>query len=77
MLILPVSIPNFKHGIAKTYLLMSVYSFVQVTLEAKEKSLEAKSRGNEAFKGGDYLGAIDAYTQVFISMFSHLHWDFF
>lgn len=56
---------------------MSVYSFVQVTLEAKEKSLEAKSRGNEAFKGGDYLGAIDAYTQVFISMFSHLHWDFF
>ncbi|CAA7388046.1 unnamed protein product [Spirodela intermedia] len=38
---------------------------VKVTPEAKEKSLEAKSRGNESFKGGDYLGAIDAYTQRF------------
>ena len=45
-----------------TYLLM------QVSPESKKKSLEAKSRGDEAFKRSDYLGAIDAYTQVLISV---------
>uniref|UniRef100_A0A1D1ZFN2 Ankyrin-1 n=1 Tax=Anthurium amnicola TaxID=1678845 RepID=A0A1D1ZFN2_9ARAE len=37
---------------------------VEVTPEAKKKSLEAKSRGDEAFRRKDYLDAIDAYTQA-------------
>ncbi|CAA6653688.1 unnamed protein product [Spirodela intermedia] len=51
MILLPLTFPIQK-------------SKIGVTPEAKEKSLEAKSRGNESFKGGDYLGAIDAYTQA-------------
>lgn len=39
-------------------------SFLQVTPEAKKNSLEAKSRGEEAFRRKDYLSAIYAYTQV-------------
>ncbi|KAM0936643.1 putative tetratricopeptide-like helical domain superfamily, ankyrin repeat-containing [Dioscorea sansibarensis] len=37
---------------------------VEVTLEAKKNSLEAKSRGEEAFRRKDYLSAIYAYTQA-------------
>ncbi|XP_058105492.1 uncharacterized protein LOC131248974 isoform X2 [Magnolia sinica] len=37
---------------------------VEVTPEAKKKSLEAKSRGEEAFRRKDYLLAVDAYTQA-------------
>lgn len=36
----------------------------QVSEEAKAKALEAKSRGEEAFKRRDYRMALDAYTQV-------------
>ncbi|RWR89402.1 ankyrin-1 isoform X1 [Cinnamomum micranthum f. kanehirae] len=36
---------------------------VKVTPEAKKKSLEAKSRGEDAFKRKDFLVAVDAYTQ--------------
>ena len=32
--------------------------------EAKKRSLEAKSRGDDAFRRKDYLVAVDAYTQV-------------
>lgn len=35
-----------------------------MTPEAKKKSLEAKSRGDDAFKRKDFLVAVDAYTQV-------------
>ncbi|PIA31497.1 hypothetical protein AQUCO_04900060v1 [Aquilegia coerulea] len=44
----------------------------EVTPEAKKKSLEAKARGEEAFKRRDYLMAIDAYTQVTLSLISIL-----
>lgn len=37
---------------------------MQVTPEAKKKSLEAKARGEDAFKRKDYQMAVDAYTQV-------------
>nr|XP_029119504.1 uncharacterized protein LOC105042167 isoform X1 [Elaeis guineensis] len=37
---------------------------VQVTPEAKKKSLEAKARGEDAFKRKDYQMAVDAYTQA-------------
>jgi len=37
---------------------------VQVSSEAKKRSLEAKSRGDDAFRRKDYLVAVDAYTQV-------------
>ncbi|KAG9452554.1 hypothetical protein H6P81_005458 [Aristolochia fimbriata] len=36
----------------------------EVTPEARKKALEAKSRGDEAFKRRDYPMAIDAYTQA-------------
>ncbi|KAF5186563.1 Heat shock protein sti1-like protein, partial [Thalictrum thalictroides] len=36
----------------------------EVTPEAKKKSLEAKARGEEAFRRKDYLTAVDAYTQA-------------
>ncbi|KAJ4955154.1 hypothetical protein NE237_011937 [Protea cynaroides] len=36
----------------------------EVTPEAKQKALEAKSRGDDAFKRKDYLMAVDAYTQA-------------
>ncbi|XP_078435400.1 ankyrin repeat family protein [Wolffia australiana] len=36
----------------------------KITPEAKRKSSEAKSRGDEAFRRKDYQGAIDAYTQA-------------
>ncbi|XP_043692141.1 putative ankyrin repeat protein RF_0381 [Telopea speciosissima] len=36
----------------------------EVTPEAKQKALEAKSRGDDAYKRQDYLMAIDAYTQA-------------
>ncbi|OVA06695.1 Tetratricopeptide TPR-1 [Macleaya cordata] len=36
----------------------------EVTPEAKKKALEAKSRGEEAFKRKDFLMAVDAYTQA-------------
>jgi hypothetical protein len=36
---------------------------VEVSPENKQKSLEAKLRGDEAFKNKDYL-TVDAYTQV-------------
>ena len=32
--------------------------------ESKKRSLEAKSRGDDAFRRKDYLVAVDAYTQV-------------
>lgn len=37
---------------------------VEVTPEAKRKSLAAKSRGDDAFKNKDYHTAVDAYTQA-------------
>ncbi|KAH7652308.1 26S proteasome regulatory complex subunit PSMD10 protein [Dioscorea alata] len=37
---------------------------IEVTPEAKKNSLEAKSRGEEAFRRKDYLSAIYAYTQA-------------
>ncbi|KAF0924190.1 hypothetical protein E2562_008487 [Oryza meyeriana var. granulata] len=37
---------------------------VEVSSEAKERSLEAKSRGDDAFRNKDYLVAVDAYTQA-------------
>ncbi|KAG6514691.1 hypothetical protein ZIOFF_025061 [Zingiber officinale] len=37
---------------------------VEVTPEAKKRSLEAKSRGDDAFRKKDYLLAVDAYTQA-------------
>lgn len=39
--------------------------------EEKKRSMEAKQRGDEAFKRKDYQTAIDAYTQVsfFVSYF--------
>ena len=37
---------------------------MQVSSEAKKRSLEAKSRGDDAFRRKDYLVAVDAYTQV-------------
>ncbi|XP_010278142.1 PREDICTED: uncharacterized protein LOC104612428 [Nelumbo nucifera] len=36
----------------------------EVSHEAKKKALEAKSRGDDAFKRKDYLMAVDAYTQA-------------
>lgn len=42
----------------------SLSTISQVTPEAKKKSLEAKARGEDAFKRKDYHMAIDAYTQV-------------
>ncbi|KAF3789011.1 Ankyrin-1 [Nymphaea thermarum] len=37
---------------------------VEVSDESKSRSLEAKSRGDEAFRRKDYLMAVDAYTQA-------------
>ncbi|XP_020700699.1 ankyrin-1 [Dendrobium catenatum] len=37
---------------------------VEVAPEAKEKALEAKSRGDDAYKRKAYLEAVDAYTQA-------------
>ncbi|WOK92480.1 hypothetical protein Cni_G01171 [Canna indica] len=37
---------------------------VEVTPEAKKGSLEAKSRGDDAFRKKDYQMAVDAYTQA-------------
>ncbi|CAN6327084.1 unnamed protein product [Urochloa humidicola] len=37
---------------------------VEVSSEAKQRSLEAKSRGDDAFRRKDYLVAVDAYTQA-------------
>lgn len=42
---------------------------MQVSPEAKNRSLEAKSRGDDAFRKKDYLMAVDAYTQVIILMY--------
>lgn len=39
-------------------------NIVEVSPENKQKSLEAKLRGEEAFKKKDYLMAVDAYTQA-------------
>ncbi|XP_042514940.1 ankyrin-1 [Macadamia integrifolia] len=36
----------------------------EVTPEAKQKALEAKSRADDAFRRQDYLMAVDAYTQA-------------
>ncbi|KAH9327098.1 hypothetical protein KI387_007276, partial [Taxus chinensis] len=36
----------------------------EVSPENRQKSLEAKSRGESAFKNKDYLMAVDAYTQA-------------
>uniref|UniRef100_A0ACD6AMH3 Uncharacterized protein n=2 Tax=Avena sativa TaxID=4498 RepID=A0ACD6AMH3_AVESA len=36
---------------------------VEVSPEAKKRSLDAKSRGDDAFRRKDYLVAVDAYTQ--------------
>ena len=38
--------------------------FLKVSAELKEKSLQAKTRGDEAFKNKNYMAAVDAYTQV-------------
>ncbi|CAL9042438.1 unnamed protein product [Musa banksii] len=37
---------------------------VEVTPESKKRSMEAKSRGDDAFKKKDYQMAVDAYTQA-------------
>ncbi|KAM0893786.1 hypothetical protein ACQ4PT_024892 [Festuca glaucescens] len=37
---------------------------VEVSPEAKKRSLEAKSRGDDAFRRKDYLTAVDAYTKA-------------
>lgn len=37
---------------------------IEVSPERREKSLEAKSRGDEAFKKKNYVLAVDAYTQA-------------
>jgi len=39
-------------------------NIVEVSSENKQKSLEAKLRGEQAFKKKDYLMAVDAYTQA-------------
>ncbi|WVZ95666.1 hypothetical protein U9M48_041400 [Paspalum notatum var. saurae] len=39
-------------------------SYFLVSSEAKQRSLEAKSRGDDAFRRKDYLVAVDAYTQA-------------
>lgn len=39
-------------------------SIMQVTPESKKRSMEAKSRGDDAFRKKDYQMAVDAYTQV-------------
>lgn len=38
--------------------------FSEVSPERKEKSLQAKARGDEAFKNKNFLPAVDAYTQA-------------
>ncbi|EEE62010.1 hypothetical protein OsJ_16792 [Oryza sativa Japonica Group] len=43
---------------------LQVPQLVEVSSEAKERSLEAKSRGDDAFRNKDYLVAVDAYTQA-------------
>ncbi|KAL5702058.1 hypothetical protein ACHQM5_027324 [Ranunculus cassubicifolius] len=43
----------------------STGSVPEVTPEAKRKSLEAKARGEDAFRRKDFLLAVDAYTQAF------------
>lgn len=37
---------------------------IEVSPEAKKRSLEAKSRGDDAFRRKDYLEAVDAYSQA-------------
>ncbi|KAG8084649.1 hypothetical protein GUJ93_ZPchr0010g10693 [Zizania palustris] len=37
---------------------------VEVSSEAKQRSLEAKARGDVAYRNNDYLVAVDAYTQA-------------
>lgn len=46
-----------------------VFIFEQVSVEMKKKSLEAKARGDEAFKKQDFTLAVDAYTQVLFTGF--------
>lgn len=48
---------------------MTAFLFKQVSNEMKKKSLEAKLRGDEAFKKQDYMLAVDAYTQVLVQPF--------
>lgn len=43
---------------------LQIPQLVEVSSEAKERSLEAKSRGDDAFRNKDYLVAVDAYTQA-------------
>ncbi|PWZ03925.1 hypothetical protein Zm00014a_028924 [Zea mays] len=46
---------SLKSGLTQT---------IEVSSEAKKRSLEAKSRGDDAFRRKDYLVAVDAYTQA-------------
>ncbi|KAF6139783.1 hypothetical protein GIB67_042346 [Kingdonia uniflora] len=55
---------EFVGEMASGLLIADTCAFIEVTPEAKKKSLEAKSRGEDAFKRKDYLMAVDAYTQL-------------
>lgn len=54
---------NLKEADA-TEIIRSQKDIPEVTPEAKKKSLEAKARGEDAFKRKNYLMAVDAYTQA-------------
>ncbi|KAJ0974047.1 hypothetical protein J5N97_016012 [Dioscorea zingiberensis] len=55
---------NMKEPNSQSSTVVHNVKTVEVTPEAKKKSLEAKSRGEDAFRRKDYLSAIDAYTQA-------------
>jgi len=41
-----------------------MFQLVQVSPEAKERAIEAKLRGDDAFRRKEYLTAVNDYTQV-------------
>ena len=49
------------------FFFLIAFVFKQVSDEMKTKSLEAKARGDDAFKKKEYMLAIDAYTQVLLT----------
>ncbi|KAF9605978.1 hypothetical protein IFM89_021304 [Coptis chinensis] len=57
--------PNVKEADVQEIARAQKQEMPEVTQEAKEKSLEAKARGEDAFRRKDYRMAVDAYTQAF------------
>ncbi|XP_008802839.1 ankyrin-1 [Phoenix dactylifera] len=55
---------NTKEAILQKGANVQKPEIIEVTPEAKRKSLEAKARGEDAFKRKDYQMAVDAYTQA-------------